>query len=140
MVLLLKNPIYTQTIIINMRKITDKAIRAFLNEERFKQGNTKVEVWHVEPNVPNDYTPLTVATNLSLHGNIIAKMVRQHINGEYQTSITITSAGWKTVTTKERLNGLLHHLNAGSIQQRDFEWYLNDEYWDGYDLTVWSSI
>ena len=83
--------------------------------------------------------PLTVVTNLSLHGNIIAKMVRQHINGEYQTSITITSAGWKTVTTKERLNGLLHHLNAGSIQQRDFTWYLNDEYWDGYDLTVWPS-
>ena len=40
-----------------MWKITDKAIRAFLNEERFKQSNTEVEVWHVEPNIPNDYTP-----------------------------------------------------------------------------------
>ena len=123
-----------------MRKITDKAIKAFLNEERFKQSNTEVRVWHVEPNVPNNYTPLSVVTTLSLHGNIIAKMVRQHINGEYQATITITSAGWKTVTTKERLNGLLHHIKAGRIQQRNFEWYLNDEYWDGYDLTVWSSI
>ena len=123
-----------------MRKITDKAIKAFLNEERFKQSNTEVKVWHVEPNVPNNYTPLSVVTTLSLHGNIIAKMVRQHINGEYQATITITSAGWKTVTTKERLNGLLHHIKAGRIQQRNFEWYLNDEYWDGYDLTVWSSI
>ncbi len=140
MVLLLKNPIYTQPTIIDMRKITDKAIKAFLNEERFKQSNTEVRVWHVEPNVPNNYTPLTVVTTLSLHGNIIAKMVRQHINGEYQATITITSAGWKTVTTKERLNGLLHHIKAGRIQQRNFEWYLNDEYWDGYDLTVWSSI
>ena len=140
MVLLLKNPIYTQPTIIDMRKITDKAIKAFLNEERFKQSNTEVKVWHVEPNVPNNYTPLSVVTTLSLHGNIIAKMVRQHINGEYQATITITSAGWKTVTTKERLNGLLHHIKAGRIQQRNFEWYLNDEYWDGYDLTVWSSI
>ncbi len=139
MVLLLRNPIYTRPIIINMRKITNKAIVAFLNEEEFKQGNTEVKVRYEDPLVPKEYIPLTVITELLLHGNMIAKMVRQHINGEYQTTISMTSAGWKTVTTKERLNGLLHHIKAGKIQQRDFEWYLNDEYWNGDVIIVWPS-
>lgn len=129
-----------------MRKITDKAIKAFLNENNFKQGNTEVKVSYIDNNIDSNvpYKPITVITDLLLHGNIIATAKKKFIgtvpHGKYETTITITSAGWKTVTTKERLNGLLHHLNAGSIQQRDFEWYLNDEYWNGNDLTVWSSI
>ena len=120
-----------------MRKITDKAIRAFLNEERFKLNNTEVKVRHEDPLIPKKYIPFTVITELLLHGNMIAKMVRQHIKGEYQTTISMTSAGWKTVTTKERLNGLLHHMKAGSIQQRNFEWYLNDEYWNGDIILIY---
>ena len=120
-----------------MRKITDKAIRAFLNEERFKQGNTEVKVRHEDPLVPKDYIPFTVITELLLHGNMIAKMVKQHINGEYQTTISMTSAGWTTATTRERLNGLLHHIDAGSIRQKDFTWYYNGEYWNGASIAVW---
>ena len=123
-----------------MRKITEKAVRAFANERPFKLSNTEVKVRHEDPLVPKEYIPFTVITELLLHGNMIAKMVRQHINGEYQITITITSAGWKTVTTKERLNGLLHHLNADySIKQQNFEWYLNDEYWNGDVIIVWPS-
>ena len=120
-----------------MRKITDKAIRAFLNEEEFKLSNTEVKVRHEDSLVPKDYIPFTVITELLLHGNMIAKMVKQHINGDYQTTITMTSAGWNTVTTKERLNGLLHYLGGGSIQQNDFTWYYNGEYWNGDTVTVW---
>ena len=120
-----------------MRKITDKAIRAFANEEPFKLSNTEVKVRHEDPLVTKEYIPLTVITELLLHGNMIAKMVRQHINGEYQTTITMTSAGWKTATTKERLNGLLHYLNAGSIQQNDFTWYYNGEYWNGDSIIIY---
>tara|TARA_R100001129_G_scaffold182951_1_gene164419 strand:- start:157 stop:531 length:375 start_codon:yes stop_codon:yes gene_type:complete len=120
-----------------MRKITDKAIRAFANEEPFKLSNTEVKVRHEEPLIPKEYIPFTVITELLLHSNMIAKMVKQHINGEYQTTISMTSAGWKTATTKERLNGLLHYLNAGSIQQNDFTWYYNGEYWNGDTITVW---
>ena len=121
-----------------MRKITNQAIMAFAVEEPFKLSNTEVKVRYEDPLVPKEYIPFTVITELFLHGNMIAKMVKQHINGEYQSTISITSAGWKTATTKERLNGLLHHLNADySIQQRDYEWYLNDEYWNGDMITVW---
>ena len=120
-----------------MRKITDKAIRAFANEEPFKLSNTEVKVRHEEPLIPKEYIPFTVITELLLHSNMIAKMVKQHINGEYQTTISMTSAGWKTATTKERLNGLLHYLNAGSIQQNDFTWYYNGEYWNGDSIIIY---
>ena len=39
----------------------------------------------------------------------------------------ITNCGYKTVTTKERLNGLpnVH------IVQKNFQWFLNGEAWNG---------
>jgi hypothetical protein len=36
------------------------------------------------------------------------------------------------VTTKERLNG----FNMVDIVQKDFEWYLNGELWDGSLIKV----
>jgi len=39
----------------------------------------------------------------------------------------ITNAGWKSKTTKERLNG----LTGVRISQRRGQWYLNDIVWDG---------
>ena len=39
----------------------------------------------------------------------------------------ITSAGWQTNTTKERLNG----IPGVRIQQRNWTWYLNDKKWNG---------
>jgi hypothetical protein len=62
---------------------------------------------------------------LHLHGNVIAEMT-QH--GE----LWINDAGWQTVTTKERLNG----FNMVDIVQKDFEWYLNGELWDGSLIKV----
>lgn len=122
-----------------MRKITEDSIKAFLNESNFKRGNTEVKVSYIDNNMTThtSYKPVTVITDLLLHGNIIATATKKFINGKYETTITITSAGWKTVTTKERLNGLLQYLEAGSIQQRNFEWYLNDEYWNGNDFTFY---
>lgn len=122
-----------------MRKITEDSIKAFLNESNFKRGNTEVKVSYIDNNMTThtSYKPVTVMTDLLLHGNIIATATKEFINGKYETTITITSAGWKTVTTKERLNGLLHHLEAGSIQQRNFEWYLNNEYWNGDSITFY---
>ena len=55
---------------------------------------------------------------LLLFGNCIAKWSLNRI--------WITSAGWKTVTTKDRLQILGARLN-----QKKGIWYLNDVEWDG---------
>ena len=116
MVLLLRNPIYTQLIIINMRKITQEAIRALLDKREFKKGNTQVKAYDAFGH-KNAY--------LFLHGNIIARYI-------HNDDLIITAAGWKTNTTKERLNGLpnVH------IQQKNFEWFLNGELWDGKPVKI----
>ena len=90
-----------------MRKITREAYQAFINKEPFAKSNTTVQV-------SEDGT-----VTLSLHGNIIAKQVN--------STLSITSAGWPTNTTKERLNS----LPGVRIQQRKGVWYLNDLFWDG---------
>ena len=44
----------------------------------------------------------------------------------------ITAAGWQTVTTKERLNG----FPSVNIVQKDFQWFLNGEAWNGELIKV----
>lgn len=85
-----------------MRKITQEAVSAFENGYEYKKANTIVK---------NDA--------LYLHGNKIA----QKKDGE----LWITNAGWSSHTTKERLNG----LRGVKINQKNFDWYLNGELWDG---------
>ena len=114
MVLLLRNPIYTQLPVINMRKITKDAIRAFREHRKFKRGNTVVEVCESK-----------LFAELKLHGNAIAR------SGVFD-GLMISSAGWNTVTTKERLNG----FDEVEIYQKDFTWYLNGHEWNG----AWVSI
>ena len=120
MVLLLRNPIYTQPTIINMRKITQDAIRAFREHKKFKRGNTVVEV-----------SESKLFAELKLHGNTIAK------SGIFE-GLMISSAGWKTVTTKERLNG----FDEVEIYQKDFTWYLNGHEWTGdwVDVGTWNLL
>lgn len=89
-----------------MRLITQKSVQAFRNNVNFSQSNTKVEI------VGNE-------TRLYLFDNLIAK---RNENGLF-----VTNAGWKSNTTKERLNGLPNV----SIHQKNGVWYLNDKKWDG---------
>jgi hypothetical protein len=56
---------------------------------------------------------------LYLHGELIAKRVKG--------KTSITTAGYGTITTKERLNG----LNGVYIQVKKSQWYLNGKEWDG---------
>ena len=97
-----------------MRKITEDAIRAFRNDQNFKRGNTEVRI-------------LDNSSQLLLHGNVIA---------EYSAdgALWISSAGWETTTTKERLNGLPNV----SIHQKDFQWFLNGVAWNGEFILVGS--
>ena len=120
MVLLLRNPIYTQLLVINMRKITQDAMKAFRKHRKFKRGNTEVVV-------SKDY----LFAELKLHGNTIAK------SGVFE-GLMISSAGWKTATTKERLNG----FEEVDIHQKDFTWYLNGHEWNGawVEIGTWNLL
>jgi len=93
-----------------MRQITQDSIDAFYGGYDFKRQNMEV--------IPHK-SDTAQGTFMYLHGNKIARLM----NGQ----LDITNAGWQSVTTKERLNG----LNGVSIQQKAGVWYLNGEEWGG---------
>jgi hypothetical protein len=90
-----------------MRRITFDAVNAFLNNERFKKSNTQV-----------------INGSIYLHDNRIAWWEKG--------KVWISSCGYKTVTTKERLNGLpnVH------IIQKNGEWFINGQRWDGTPICI----
>jgi hypothetical protein len=51
---------------------------------------------------------------------------------EVTGDLWINDAGWQTVTTKERLNG----FPSVNIVQKNFQWFLNGEAWDGSSIQV----
>ena len=103
-----------------MRKITSQSVNEFVNGYRFNQGNTAV-------------CCATEAREcyLMLHNNLIAKkIVNKH-------DLWITDAGWQTVTTKERLNGVLSRLTFGwGLFQKKGEWFLTN----GEDTVQWKAV
>jgi len=97
-----------------MRKITTKAVTAFLAGRSFRSGNMAVSL--------GGFDGFNVS--MYLHGNLIAERNAQ--------TVRITDAGWQTTTTKDRLNGLLDTLGLGRIYQQDFTWFIGDgESWNG---------
>ena len=92
------------------RQITGNAVQAFLLGDNFKQSNTEV---HAD----------CAGVRMYLFGNLIANRVGNRLQ--------ITTAGWNTTTTRERLNGLPNV----SVTQRKGQLYLNGKEWDG-ELTV----
>tara|TARA_R100000951_G_scaffold29042_1_gene24881 strand:- start:387 stop:683 length:297 start_codon:yes stop_codon:yes gene_type:complete len=97
-----------------MRKITEESVDAFMNARKFKKSNMEIQVL---PNV----------TVMRLHGNPIAFRYN-----DPERTLSITDAGWSSNTTKERLNGIPNV----SIQQKNWEWYLNGEKWNGCMIDV----
>jgi len=94
-----------------MNTITQNAINAFLIGTEFKQSNMKV------------YICDNGQRELFLFDNLIAT---------YNKGVlSITDAEYKTVTTKERLNGLLSKLNLDCISQRKKMWYIGSKTWNG---------
>jgi len=90
-----------------MRVTTSKIIAAFLCGRERKYGYDEVKF-----RVGDTY--------LSYRGNTIAKR-------DESGQVSITDAGWPTVTTKDRLNG----IPGVSISQKKGVWYLNGAQWDG---------
>ena len=86
-----------------MRKVTNQIAKAFFNSQSKAIGNTKTDgqsVW--------------------LHGNKIAEKTAD--------GLKLTLAGWNTVTTRERLNGILQVFNLeGGYNQKAYEPYFNGQ-------------
>ena len=81
----------------------NKAMRHFLP---FSSGNTTV--------VQNDRD-----MDVFLHGNHIATLCKISMD------LTIFDGGWRSHTTKSRLNALLDEFGGGDrVIQKDFAWYL----------------
>ena len=85
-----------------------------MNARPFKKQNMEVEVL---PNV----------TILKLHGNRIAFRYN-----DPERTLSISNCGWFSNTTKERLNA----IPGVSINQKNWEWYLNGEKWSGNLIDV----
>jgi hypothetical protein len=96
-----------------MRKITKESVKHFLNRTPFNKSNTAV------------VTESNGTTYLILHGNKIAALTSK-------SELWITTAGWDTVTTKERLNGLPNV----SLNHKKRQLYLNGKEWTGEDTYV----
>ena len=96
-----------------MRQISIDAASALISYRKFKRSNTEVEV-HYDG-----------STTMRLFGCIIAA----YSNGGV---LSIGDGDYQSRTTKERLNALPHV----SVYQRNRQWYLNDEKWDGGWITV----
>ena len=92
-----------------MRQITEDAVAAFMAGRAFRRDNTEVEV-----------TKKSVI--LYLHGSPIARKTGSRVE--------VSTAGWKTNTTKERLNGVLSAFdrpmqsNYARIWQRRGQWHM----------------
>lgn len=87
-----------------MRKVTLKSAEAMRDGYNTTSGNTRV---HSNGNV------------MDLHGNTIA------IYDRLEGKLTIRDCGWQTVTTKERLNGLLDVMGVDAyISQQKGHWYV----------------
>ena len=91
-----------------MRKVTEQIGWAFYNRERKAVSNTTTD---------GDY--------VWLHGNAIVK--------RDQGGIFMTLAGWPTVTTRERLNGICEILDIRKrFYQDDFEQYFGNDVIDDH--------
>ena len=91
-----------------MRKIERLMNKAITNQKDWKMDNTEV-------------ISFTNSSDIYLHGNLIARI------GE--TWIELFDGGWRTATTKSRLNAILseHGCPGEYVFQKNFQWFVNYE-------------
>ena len=90
-----------------MRQITKEMTTVFYNRGNKLKQNTEVKTFKD-----------TNTTILYLHGNVIAD-----IKGN---ELRIFDGGYRSNTTKERLNGLLSYTNY-YVFQKNWEWYIGND-------------
>ena len=95
-----------------MRKIEREMIQAIIDRRNFSKANTSVVLHTSSSGKSKDM-------RVYLHGNWIAEYTQ---DGQ----LNINHCGWKTRTTKSRLNALIQFVLGGTFRlgQRNFEWFL----------------
>ena len=107
-----------------MRKIEQQMNRAIVNKNNWSNSNTQVI-----------YNGNTDCSEIYLHGHKIS------VYDHNTNALKLNSFGYKTVTTKSRLNAILSELITGArVFQRQFDWYLSYnnqtvDFWDGMILS-----
>ena len=98
-----------------MRKIEREMIQAIIDRRNFSKANTRVVLHAGDPSKGEDRKDMRVY----LHGNWIAEYTQ---DGQ----LYINHQGWKTNTTKSRLNALVKHVlgELSCIYQYNFEWFI----------------
>lgn len=98
-----------------MRKVEQVTVACLISGEPCKVGNSSVEPYYGEPSATSRRP---VAWDYKLHGHLIARY------WPATGKLYISDAGWRTVTTKSRLNAILSKLAPGwGIVQHDFTWH-----------------
>jgi hypothetical protein len=101
-----------------MRKIERAMINAIRSKKDWRNDNTRVEV--IESGI-QFHPSFNRIINVYLHDNKIACIEDMH------GRMTLNSCGWRTNTTKSRLNALCHSFSNTGIHQTNYEWYIGKE-------------
>ena len=97
-----------------MRKIETQMNMAIKSQKNWSSGNTQV---------------ITDGgmSRVFLHGNHIANVFDDVVNGNVKTVVQLFDGGWQSNTTKSRLNALLNEFATGfSVFQKNWEWFVSD--------------
>ena len=98
-----------------MRSIEKKMLSALIERKNLSFNNTRVRcIFHPHPVDDTDY--IIDCCEVYLHDSPIARIEPD--------AVTINNCGWRSSTTKSRLNAILRELCGASISQRNFEWFL----------------
>ena len=100
-----------------MRKITEQAKNAYDNNKNYTNGNTEVVTYTEDQNGRK----VVYKVSVFLHGNEIISKVNSFGNWIEEATL----AGWDTVTTRERLNGILG--SKASFTQKKGKQFFNDQ-------------
>ena len=97
-----------------MRQIERNMNTAIKSQKNWCSGNTQV----ITDNG---------MSRVFLHGNHIANVFDDIVNGNVKTVVQLFDGGWQSNTTKSRLNALLNEFATGfSVFQKNWEWFVSD--------------
>ena len=106
-----------------MRKIEREMIQAIIDRRSFNKANTSVSLYTSSTQMGCGLdTDSASEMRVYLHGHHIASYTDKG-------QLYINHQGWKTRTTKSRLNALIKHVLGGTsgIYQHKFDWFLKKD-------------
>lgn len=87
-----------------MRKIEQAMVRAIRAGKDWASGNTTVHTC---------VAPERIATEIRLHGNLIARLIQIDRAAGFRWHLQVSLAGWNTATTRSRLTALAREFKPG---------------------------